>query len=127
MKITSNGRLSPRKRRAAFTLMEVLVVVAILVVLAGVGGVIFLNVQQDAYKDNARIQIETLTKVCQTHAIKNGMPENLNVLVSVGLIEQKMLNDPWGKPYQYSPESTVPGKPKISTTAPDNVVISVVD
>ena len=102
MKITSNGRLSPRKRRAAFTLMEVLVVVAILVVLAGVGGVIFLNVQQDAYKDNARIQIETLTKVCQTHAIKNGMPENLNVLVSVGLIEQKMLNDPWGKPYQLS-------------------------
>jgi len=113
----------PRRRRGAFTLMEVLVVVAILVVLAGVGGVIFLNVQQDAYKDAARIQIRELTEAAQRYAVKNGgeLPGSLAELVP-GLLEQKALMDPWQKPYQYSAESqhhpAGTNKPDIWTTAP---------
>ena len=53
------GLLSARREtraaaRAAFTLMEMLVVVAILVVLAGAGGVIYMRYLEDARRDTAK-------------------------------------------------------------------------
>src|ERR1700687_1948519 len=46
--------------RAGFTLMEVMVVVAILVVLAGTGGVIYINVLEGAKEDVARTQVKSI-------------------------------------------------------------------
>lgn len=117
-------------RRAAFTLMEVLVVVAILVVLAGVGGVIFLRSQEDAYRKVAQVQVKELTSACQSYAVNHGgeLPETLAELTQPtdggrAYLEAKVLTDPWGRPYQYQRESQYPtnqsaGKPDIWSTGP---------
>ena len=53
--------------RGAFTLMEVLVVVAILVVLAGVGGVVYIKYLDKAKEDAARTQIKVLDEAVMAH------------------------------------------------------------
>ena len=58
--------------RAGFTLMELLVVVALLVVLAGTGGVIYMNYLESAKEDVARAQVQTLTQAAQMYAIAHG-------------------------------------------------------
>jgi general secretion pathway protein G len=117
-------------RRAAFTLMEVLVVVAILVVLAGVGGVIFLRQQEDAYRNVARVQVKELTSACQSYALAHGgeLPESLIELAQPpdggrSYVEPKVLTDPWGRPYMYQREGSQgtnaqAGKPDIWSTGP---------
>jgi general secretion pathway protein G len=119
-------------RRTAFTLMEVLVVVAILVVLAGVGVPIYMRYLEESKKDVAKTSIAALSQSCQTFKVKYGrLPENLTELVTppegaTPYVEQKMLTDPWGKEYSYQAEGNNAhlGKPTISTTAPDGTHIS---
>jgi general secretion pathway protein G len=113
---TRNGQ------RAAFTLMEMLVVVAILVVLAGTGGVIYMRYLEDAKKDQARIQVRMLTQVCETYQVKYGdFPPSLAVLTQPGedgsrpYLEPSALFDPWQREYQY----VVPGQHHQLTGKPD--------
>jgi len=105
------------ERRAAFTLMEVLVVVAILVVLAGVGGVIFMRAQQDAYIRTAKVQLKELTTACQMYSIAhdNTNPPTLQELLQPSdggqaYLQSKALVDPWGQQYQYDPNGTRNGQ-----------------
>lgn len=98
-----------RQRRAAFTLMEMLVVVAIIVALAGIGGFFLLGQLFQSQKDIAAIQAKALGEACQRYAIKhNGeFPNQLDdLLVKDGLggpyLESRdAMLDPWGHPYQY--------------------------
>lgn len=114
-----------RTERAAFTLMEVMVVVAILVVLAGVGGVIFMRYQEDAYINVAKTQLAELTTACRTYQLKYGdYPDSLDQLVqtpdgAVGYVEATMLQDPWKRPYQYSKQLGPTGKPQIWSEGPN--------
>jgi type II secretory pathway pseudopilin PulG len=106
--------------------MEVLVVVAILVVLAGVGGVVYMKVLEDGKKDAARAQVEAITTACQIFQRANGdWPSSLADLTVPGpdgraYLEQKALIDPWNKQYQYNPvgDNAAYGKPDIWTTTP---------
>src|SRR5436189_3662556 len=95
--------------RLGFTLMEVLAVMAILVVLAGTGGVIYMRYLDDANKDAARIQAQILTGVVERYSLQhNGeFPPSLEVLTQSmdggkALLEPSALIDPWGRPYQYA-------------------------
>ena len=94
--------------RMAFTLMEVLVVVAILVVLAGVGGVYYAKYLNDAKISAARIQVKTISDAVGAYNIKHGdWPANLSVLTekesdgSQPYLEPDALKTPWGTMYQY--------------------------
>src|SRR5438094_930544 len=58
-------------RRAAFTLMEVLVVAVILVILAGTASIFILRYIDDAKKDRARLDCNALKT-----AVMKGMVEN---------------------------------------------------
>jgi len=114
-------------RRAAFTLLEVLIVVAILVILAGVGGVTMLKYLDDARKDKARIDVKTLSDVVKTYEVKHdGPPANLQALTQPDtdgskpyLESAEALRDPWGGEYQFDP-----GTGRVWTTAKDGTVIS---
>jgi general secretion pathway protein G len=117
-----------RQRRTAFTLMEMLVVVAIIVALAGIGGFFFLGALEDAKVDTARTTIKgTLTPACEAYAIKhNGFPDSLQQLLvkdEMGgpyLKSADFLMDPWGHPYTYDKSGTKNNNmyPDISFTTP---------
>ncbi len=108
--IVRTSRAAARKTvRAGFTLMELLVVVALLVVLAGTGGVIYMNYLEGAKEDVAKTQVQTLTEAAQMYQIKHGsFPPDLNTLTQPtpdgkpGSLEVSALIDPWQRPYQYS-------------------------
>lgn len=99
--------------RGGFTLMEMLVVVAILVVLAGAAVPIYMKQLDDAKKDRARVDVKTLGNVCEMYMMKNGAyPESLVQLTQIPpeggrpYLEVAALSDPWGHQYQYQNPGT---------------------
>ncbi|QDU26147.1 Type II secretion system protein G precursor [Anatilimnocola aggregata] len=108
----SNRRQSTRRR--GFTLMEVLLVLAILVILGSIVTVSVLKMQATAFKDAARTQLrsfEDAIKLYQLHV--NQVPSNLDSLVELPAdlpnqtkwqgpyIDKQIPLDPWDQPYQY--------------------------
>lgn len=114
------------RERSAFTLLEVLVVVAILVVLASVASIYVFRYLEDSKKDKAKLDIMALDKAVKTYQIRNDNvpPEDLSqVLQFIENADQSKLIDPWGKPYQYSYDEQS-GIALIQTTAPDGTPIT---
>ena len=88
--------------------MEMLVVVAILVVLAGVGGVYYMKYLDEAKVNAARLQVKMLTQAAEAYSTKHGnFPASLGVLTekeedgSQAALEPDALKTPWGTAYQY--------------------------
>jgi general secretion pathway protein G len=115
--------------RAAFTLMEMLVVVAILVVLAGAAVPIYLNYLANARIDRAKADVVTLEKAVEAYAANHDgiLPQSLQVLTQVdpqsgakASLEVKHLEDPWRRPYVYEPQNLHPqtGRPRIYSQGP---------
>jgi general secretion pathway protein G len=99
-----------------FTLLEVLLVLAILVVLASLVTVFLVGAQADSYSDAARNQIGELENVVNVYKIKTGQyPKELDDLVRLpqGMTPQKwrgphlsagkaVPKDPWENAYTYT-------------------------
>lgn len=99
-------------KRAAFSLMELMVVVAIILVLVGVGGYYFFGSLDKAKESTARTKAIKLGEAAMQFKTNNGdVPESLEVLLIADpnnadkpyVANQQDLLDPWGKPYQYNP------------------------
>jgi general secretion pathway protein G len=124
-------RTTRRRNRIAFTLMEMLVVVAIIVMLAGVGAYSYMRYLESSRESLAKLQITHLQEAVQAYNVDNGSPpESLQVLTvseagKHAYIEQKDMLDPWGKPYNYEPGNLSPtGHPRLSTTSPSGTPIA---
>jgi general secretion pathway protein G len=114
--------------RAAFTLMEMLVVVAILVVLAGAAVPIYLNYLANARIDRAKTDVIALQTAVEAYTTSHGSPPaTLEVLCEVdpttgqkASLEYKHLMDPWNQHYIYEPQNVNPrtGRPKIYSQGP---------
>jgi general secretion pathway protein G len=99
--------------RSAFTLLEILVVVAIIVVLAGVGGYYLLPRVDEARLGTAKGQLRMLTEACDNYSMNNGsFPPSLQALSQpqpnggLPLVQVDALKDPWGQPYGYDPSGS---------------------
>jgi len=107
------------RNRRGFTLMELLLVMAILVIMASMVGFAFLNMQQGAQEDATRSQISTLKSACKQYKLHVGrFPNELNDLLTApsGLpagkwrgpyldtdtIRNNTIVDTWGGTYQYA-------------------------
>lgn len=115
--------------RKAFTLLEVLVVVAILVVLASVAGIYVFRYLEDAKVDATQMKMRALEQACKSYALKNGgsFPENLQLLIAPPdggspFMEggNQALLDSWGNQinYQVTTFSTGETSPQFSTVSP---------
>ena len=111
---TNNQRLNRVVRRSGFTLMEMMVVVAMIVALAGLG-IFYMGGQADeAAKTRAYADVKSLQSACMAYKLSHSgqWPGDLNVLLNrddMGgpyVTNQDMLLDPWGNPYQYEMAGT---------------------
>jgi len=95
-----------RSRRAAFTLMEVLVVVAILVVLAGIGIGVYRYLDESKEKV-AKAGVKNIETACNAYRLTHDVfPAQLTDLTmpsegKAAYLDDRALFDPWNRPYQY--------------------------
>jgi general secretion pathway protein G len=120
--------LQPRSRsvsrRSAFTLLEVLVVVAIILVLASVATVAVLQIQKENKVDAAKMNAIALATSLKTYMLKNdGNPPNSiqDILRYVDGNDPNKLIDPWGQQYQIGSQDNGTGTPSyyVFTTNPE--------
>jgi general secretion pathway protein G len=113
--------------RAAFTLMEMLVVVAILVVLAGAAVPIYLNYLDRAKTDRVKADFKVLeTAINKYYMDFNEYPGNLRVLTGVlpdggrPILEAEAILDPWRHEYQMDASQIHPQsrRPKLMSQGP---------
>jgi len=125
-----------RRRRAGFTLIEVLLVLVILVILGSLSVAMFTNTQTNANIKAAQSQIGLFkTPLDQYHLDMNRYPSRLEDLLQRPadaanpnqwkgpyLEGSSIPVDPWGNPYQYDPSGTRnPNRPDIWSLGPDGV------
>jgi len=114
--------------RTAFTLMEMLVVVAILLILVGAAVPIYLAYRDDAQVDRARADVKMIGDACSNYNTRyQKYPDSLGDLVNPpnngrSYFTEDHLRDPWGNYYQYDPSQRRPGtgEPLVYTINPDN-------
>jgi general secretion pathway protein G len=129
---TNTAGKALRTTRTAFTLLEVLVVVAIIVMLAGVGGYYVLQSYEGAKLSRAKIDAEGLSTLADQYNLNNGSyPQNIQGLTTTqpsgasALCPPDKILDPWGKPYILDPTGQHNGglKADVYTTSPKGQII----
>jgi len=103
------------RRRSGFTLLELLLVMAILVILASLSTVAVLNLQSSSQSKAAFAQIKILKTACTMYKLDgNPYPKSLDNLVTMPpgmnsatwggpyLDGNSIPLDPWQNPYKYS-------------------------
>lgn len=116
--IVSTNR-TRRHLRPGFTLLEVLVVVAILVILASVAGIAVFSFLDDAKVNKATLDMQALETAYKALALQNAGELNssnfeLSMLIPRITQGQAGLIDPWNQPYQFTfVQSTDTGEERI--------------
>jgi len=127
---SSQAKVTHRCRRRGFTLMEVLLVLAILVILGSIVTVSVIRMQKTAYIDAAKSQLQVFDAAITQYQLHVGtVPPDIEALFNVpqGIPNQakwqgpylakQQPNDPWDQPYQY--ESLDDDSFNIFSTGPD--------
>ncbi|HND52429.1 MAG TPA: type II secretion system major pseudopilin GspG [Pirellulaceae bacterium] len=111
-----------RDRRAAFTLMEVLLVLVILVILGGIVGVSISQTRKKGLTGTAKVQLSALKGPLENYSTDNGRyPSSQQGLSALRQAPSDLANpqkwqgpyteaevglDPWGNPYQYESDGS---------------------
>jgi general secretion pathway protein G len=107
-------QLSTRRRRRGFTLIEVLLVVAILLILASLATVAISRTLKGTQDKQAKIDISTISQAINVYYLDVGAyPNALMDLVALpdgvdqnkwngSYLEKDLPKDPWGAEYEYS-------------------------
>lgn len=119
-----------RHRNSGFTLLELMLVMAILVVLASLSTFAVLAMQKGAYQKAAATEISTLESACEAYKLQVGsFPQTLNDLFAMpsGLdnarwggpyLKKPIGNDPWQRPYTYAADE-INNRVSITSAGPD--------
>jgi len=96
-----------KKRQAGFSLIELMVVVAIMATLATVASLFFLGATDDADIAKARTEIKALKGAVTQYMLKNNrqLPNSLEEVAQY-MDPPKIPKDPWGNNYIYQKEGT---------------------
>jgi general secretion pathway protein G len=122
---------SSRRRRGGFTLIEVLMVLAILVIIAGLAATNIFGLFAKSKIDAAKTEVKGIEMAAKAFYLEMGdYPGSLEALLQPmqtrdgrmlgGAWLEKAPYDPWGHPYQYAyPSQNGQAKPDIWATGPD--------
>ena len=97
-----------RHGTAGFTLVELMVVVAIIAILATVVGVYVLGAMDEGDQAKAKAEIRTLMTAVEMYRMQfKSYPDSLDALINNPkgrrfLDSTRIPNDPWGNPYIYT-------------------------
>ena len=93
-------------QRSAFTLMEIIVVVTIILILAGSAVFVFTGVLDKSYEQRAYMDVKSIEKACGIYYTSHHFyPQSVQVLTerdefgNAALLDDKVLLDPWRQPY----------------------------
>ncbi|MGD1915086.1 MAG: type II secretion system major pseudopilin GspG [Phycisphaerales bacterium] len=147
--LTTGGRLSGTRKalrakslqatglkRKAFSLIEIMIVLAIIVMISGLVGFALLSRRDEATVQKAQIDIETLKNGLLDFNRRYGRypteDEGLSVLWNSSTVDPEiedqwsatinasMADDPWGNPWEYNPEGLRrEGMYDLSSNGPD--------
>ena len=112
-----------RRAREGFTLIEILVVVAIIGMLGAVAVPAYMSYLADARITTTRSLIKNIEDACQMYNMKHGgkYPDSLETLTQETDDEDALLQggieDPWGTPIQF--EKRGKKRPLITSAGPD--------
>jgi general secretion pathway protein G len=118
------------RRRAAFTLLEVLIVVAILVILASAASISLFRYLEDAKVGKAKTEMNAVLGVVKKYYAEKGeWPPNGGLAATCGPMMEgnPQLLDPWNQPYQLEvrgetqSDGTTNQRPFIISTGPTTV------
>lgn len=100
--------ISPRRngRRRGMTLIEIMVVITILGMIAGMVGIAVMNALEDAKREQACTQIHTIESGLDLYKLQfgdyPGTEEGIQALISSGKLKGNAVpKDPWGKEFVY--------------------------
>jgi len=105
-------------RRSAFTLLEILIVVAIIVVVAGIGGYYLFGALESGKIKASQAQMQIVEQALEAYRLNNSEPpQNLEVLLLADpangnypyLKEPKHIRDSWGNVFNYEYNDPVVG------------------
>jgi general secretion pathway protein G len=96
-------------RRAAFTLLEVLIVVAILVILASAASFSLFRYLEDAKVGKAKSEMQTIVSAINKYYSENGSwppPGSLAQTIGPMIDGNPSLMSPWNQPYDFQIDTT---------------------
>lgn len=126
---TPNKRRRSRKGQRGLTLIEILVVVAILGMIAGIVGITVANQFTGASVDSAKLQIKNIEDALELYKVKfakypttaEGLQALTNPPQGRAPIMEKIPKDPFGEDYLYTyPGSHNQSKFDLYSKGPDN-------
>lgn len=128
----ASRRLSSH-RRPGFTLVEVMVVAAILLILAGLATVAVVKTMSDARESETKLKMQKVEQACKTWYTKNSRwPDSLEELImsqdgGPPQMEggQFAITDAWGQPFGYERVIDDYGSERVrlSATTPNGKVL----
>jgi prepilin-type N-terminal cleavage/methylation domain-containing protein len=133
--MTLHKKVTRQAARSAFTLMEILIVVSIIVILAGIGTVALFPQLGKAKENEARIKAAQIAKAIGLYQTdhENTPPPSIDALLGKDdyggpyLTDRDGIMDPWGKQYQIDPSGNRfhggSGEPDVWTTTPQGKTV----